>query len=288
MAAPRNESVEDRNDLLSQENHMGSMERLAMEVVTLTRPVPSVVRLSGRIAPADPAAWRRPNLAVRLEVETPEGQRPVSRVYTIRSFDEDSSLIDIDFVVHADDSPAMRWLKRAAIGSTIHLVGPRPHFLPDHAAEGGIALFADETAIPAIHAILSAWRKGSHGVLYVETADRAAFDELPDVEGVERHLLLRAPNEEAGTTGKLVAAARALPDPEGRMIWAAGERQDIRAIRTYFNEERGLPKDRVRVFGYWRKGMSSSEIDRMRLQQYEALRAGGGALAQTEDLDIIA
>lgn len=288
MAAPRNESVEDRNNLLSQEDHMGSMERLAMEVVALARPVPSVVRVTGRIAPTDPAAWRRPNLAVRLEVETPEGQRPVSRVYTIRSFDEGRSIVEIDFVVHADDSPAMRWLERATIGSAIHLVGPRPHYLPDHTAEGGIALFADETAIPAIHAILGTWQKGSHGVLYVETADRAAFDELPEVEGVERHLLLRDPSEGAGTTGKLVAAARALPDPEGCMIWAAGERQDIRAIRAYFTEERGLPKDRVRVFGYWRKGMSSSEIDRMRLQQYEAVRAGGGGLAQTEDLDILA
>lgn len=288
MAMPRNESVEDRSSLLAQEDHMGSMERLAMEVVALARPVPSVIRVTGRIAPADPAPWRRPNLAVRLEVESPEGQRPVSRVYTIRSFDEARSEVDIDFVIHADDSPAMRWLERAAVGSTIHLVGPRPHFLPDHASGGDIALFADETAIPAIHAILSTWQKGSHGDLYVETADRAAFDELPEVEGVERHLLLRGPDEEPGTTGKLVAAARALPDPQGRMIWAAGERQDIRAIRAYFTEECGLPKDRVRVFGYWRKGMSSSDIDRMRLQQYEAVRAEGGGLRQMDDLDVLA
>lgn len=286
MATPRNESVEDRSNLLAQEDHMGTMERLEMEVVAFARPVPSIVRVTGRIAPADPAPWRRPNLAVRLEVENPEGQRPVSRVYTIRAFDEARSEVEIDFVIHADDSPAMRWLERAAVGSTIHLVGPRPHFLPDHAAGGGIALFADETAIPAIHAILSTWQEGSRGDLYVETADRAAFDELPEVAGVTRHLLLRGAHEEAGTTGRLVAAARALPDPQHRMIWAAGERQDIRAIRTYFTEECGLPKDRVRAFGYWRRGVSSSDIDRMRLQQYEAVRAGGGGLRQMDDLDV--
>lgn len=288
MAAPRNESVEDRKNLLAQDDHMGTMERLAMEVVDIARPVPSVVRVTGRIAPTDPAPWRQPNLAVRLEVESPPGQRPVSRVYTIRAFDEARSLVEIDFVVHVDDSPAMRWLNSATVGSTIHLVGPRPHFLPDHDAEGRIALFADETAIPAIHAILSTWQPGSQGDLYVETADPAAFDELPAVEGVERHLLLRGANEAAGTTGRLVEAARALPDPKNRMIWAAGERQEIRAIRSYFSEECGLPKDRVRVFGYWRKGMSSSEIDRIRLQQYEAVRAEGGSLQQMNDLDVLA
>lgn len=281
------EVVEDRRNLLTQDDHMGTMERLAMEVVALARPVPSLVRVTGRIAPGNPAPWRRPNLAVRLEVESPEGQRPVSRVYTIRSFDEARSLVEIDFVIHADDSPAMRWLDRAAVGGIIHLVGPRPHFLPDHDGAGDIALFADETAIPAIHAILGDWRKGSRGDLYVETADRAAFDELPEVAGLTRHLLLRAPHEPAGTTGRLVEAARALPDPQARMIWAAGERQEIRAIRAYF-EECGLPKERVRVFGYWRKGVSSSDIDRMRLQKYEAVRAEGGGLQQMDDLDIIA
>lgn len=282
------ESVEDRNNLLAQDDHMAGMERLAMEVVALKRPVPSVMRVTGRISPSDPTPWRRPNLAVRLEVESPEGQRPVSRVYTIRSFDEALSLVEIDFVIHADDSPAMRWLNGAAIGSRIHLVGPRAHYLPDHDVAGGVALFADEAAIPAIHAILSTWQVGSHGELYVETADPAAFEELPEVEGVVRHLLLRQPHEAAGTTGRLVAAARALPNPKGRMIWAAGERQDVRAIRAYFTEECGLPKDRVRVFGYWRKGVSSSEIDRTRLQKYEAVRAAGGGLRQMDDLDVLA
>ncbi|MCJ8150732.1 MULTISPECIES: siderophore-interacting protein [Shinella] len=282
----RTESVEDRNNLLAQDDHMASMERLAMEVVALERPVPSVMRVTGRISPSDPAPWRRPNIAVRLEVENPEGQRPVSRVYTIRSFDEALSLIEIDFVIHADDSPAMRWLNGAAIGGIIHLVGPRAHYLPDHDTEGGVALFADETAIPAIHAILSTWQRGSRGELYVETADPAAFEELPEVEGVVSHLLLREPHEAAGTTGRLVAAARALPNPEGRMIWAAGERQDVRAIRAYFTEECGLAKEHVRVFGYWRKGVSSSEIDRTRLQQYEAVRAAGGGLRQMGDLDV--
>jgi len=288
LATEQGESGADRKNLLAQQDHMRTMERIKMTVVEIARPVPSVARVTGRIAPADVAPWRRPNLAIRLEVETPAGQRPVSRVYTIRSFDEAQSRIEIDFVLHEDESPAMRWLRTATVGSTIHLVGPRPHFLPDFAAGKSVAMFADETAIPAVFSILQAWQPGIRGVVHVETADPAAFEELPSPADVELRLLLRGADEAPGSTGRLVEAARAIADPENWTVWAAGERQDARAIRDYFTAERGLPKSDAHVFGYWRRGMTSSETDGMRLRQYEELRARDGVLEQLDDLDVMA
>ncbi|ATN36629.1 NADPH-dependent ferric siderophore reductase (plasmid) [Rhizobium sp. ACO-34A] len=266
---------------------MGGMERLAMEVVSVARPFPSVARVTGRISPTNVSVWRQPNLAVRIEVESPEGQRPVSRVYTIRSFDETESRIEIDFVIHEDDSPAMRWLSETRAGACVHMIGPRPHFLPNYDNGKRIALFADETAIPAVYAILQSWKPGAEGSIFIETADRAAFDDLPDVAGVERHLLLRAESEPAGTTGRLVAAAKALAVPQDWTVWAAGERNEARAIKKYFLEEQELPKENVRVFGYWRKGVSSSEIDRMRLQRHAARSGQEQALRpHEEDIDL--
>lgn len=285
MSAERSDQVADRKDLLRQDDHMGAMERLAMTVEHVARPFPSVMRVTARIAPRDPAAWRRPNLAIRLEVETPPSGRPVSRVYTVRAFDEPRSLIEVDFVMHADDSPAMRWLAAARPGTVCHLTGPRPHYLPSHAAGRRVALFADETAIPALYAILRGWPEGAEGALHVETADAAAFDELPAVPGVARHLLLRGAGEAAGTTGRLVEAARGLAAAGGWTAWAAGERQEARAIRALFSEQ-GVAKEDVRSFGYWRRGVSSSEIDRQRLKHYEALREQGDGLRQFEDLDL--
>lgn len=288
MAIEQGESVVDRKSLLSQEDHMRTMEHIELTVVDIARPTPSVARVTGRIAPADVAAWRRPNLAIRLEVETPAGQRPVSRVYTIRSFDEARSVVEIDFVLHEDDSPAMRWLRAATVGSAIYLTGPRPHFLPDFDAGKNVAMFADETAIPAIFSILQAWQPGVRGVVHVETADPAAFAELPQVAGVELHLLLRSADEAPGTTGRLVEAARAIADPENWTVWAAGERQEARVIRDYFTGDRGLSKSHAQVVGYWRRGMTSSEIDRLRLKQYEDTRARGGVLENLDDLDVMA
>ncbi len=286
MGNPRDESVEDRQGLLAQDDHMGGMERIELVVTDIVRPFQSVTRVTASISPSSPEIWQRPNVAVRLEVESPEGQRPVSRIYTVRSFDAARSLIELDFVMHPDDSPAMRWLAGAHVGQATMLVGPRPHFVPDFACGRKVALFADETAIPAVYAILQHWQAPAQGVVYIETANRAAFDELPDVPGVQKHLLLRRSDEHPGETTYLVDAALSLPDPKVWTVWAAGERGTARAIRKYFTEDHGLSREEVRVFGYWRAGVSSSQIDRVRLGHYTDLRARGEKLERFEDLDL--
>src|SRR5690606_12332911 len=86
MNATSKDIVEDSNDRLEQDDHMRGMEHTEMTVEKVERPFPSVARVTARIAPTDPAPWRLPNLAIRIEVEAPEGQRPISRIYTIRSF----------------------------------------------------------------------------------------------------------------------------------------------------------------------------------------------------------
>lgn len=279
------ESVPDPAQLLQAQDHMQGMERLDMRVETVSQPYPSVRRVTGTISPSDPKAWNHPNLAVRLEVETPEGERPVSRVYTVRAFDEATNQVEIDFVIHTDDSPAMRWLATAKAGVSVYLVGPRPHFLPHLTPDGEVAMFADDTALPAVYAILTHWPQGARGTLYVETDDPEAFAALPKVAGVEAHLLRRMPGT-AGRAGHLVTAARTFPLRKGLSIWAAGEREEIRAIRRHFTEVHGLSRDTVRVFGYWRKGISSSQIDRERLSRYEAMRQGGEGVTSFEDLDL--
>jgi NADPH-dependent ferric siderophore reductase len=286
MNATSKDIVEDPNDRLEQDDHMRGMEHTEMTVEKVERPFPSVARVTARIAPTDPAPWRLPNLAIRIEVEAPEGQRPISRIYTIRSFDEARGVVEVDFVMHEDESPAMRWLGQAGKGTVVTLTGPRPHYLPAWEAGRKVAVFADETAIPAVYSLLQNWQAGVEGAVHIETADRAAFEELPQVAGVTLHLWLRAPNEAPGTTGRLVAAAKALPEPDRWTIWAADERQEARAIRRHFTEACGLPKENVRAAGYWRRGVSSSEVDRLRLRHYEDVISRGGGLRDFEDLDV--
>lgn len=284
MASPNPESVEDPEGLLSQSDHMRDMDQVQMEVIAILHPFASVARLVGRIETPDPSAWLPANQAVRIAVETPEGQRPVSRIYTLRRFDAVSGTLEIDFVIHDDDSPAMRWLHAARPGTRVAMVGPRQHLVPRHAPGKRAAIFADETAIPAVFAILNDWPEGAPGSLWIETGEPGAFDELPRLSGVDYHLLHRtAP---AGTTGALLAAARAaITAPQGWTLWAAGERQEMRDFRSHFRAL-GLARDDLRVFGYWKHGASSSDLDRLRLQEYSRIRQQGLRLEDLDDADL--
>lgn len=281
------ESVVDDKKILAQKDHMDGLEKLVLTVVSVNRPLPSVGRVTGRIQPQDIAAWEVPNVAMRLEVAHPEGQRPVSRVYTVRSFDAETLTLEIDFVLHGDESPAMRWLNAARPGSELPLTGPRPHFLPRHLPGHVAVLLADETAIPALVPILAAWPADAPGMMIVETADPAAFAELTFPAGVEGRLILRASDRLPGRTGPLVDAALAL-DPGGKWtIWAAGEREDMRAIRQHFQRVIALPRESIRVEAYWRDGTSSTDIDRARLAHYTKLREAGKGLKDFDSEDLL-
>lgn len=249
--------------------------RSQLTIESALRPFPSVTRLVGTLSGADIEAWSRPNAVVRVEVETPPGEKAVTRVYTIRSFDPEHQRVEIDFVMHEDRSPAMALLERMIPGATVTLRGPRQHFVPNFDSGRPIALFADETAIPAVYSILSQWRAGARGVAWIETGDAAAFAELPRPEGLELHLLLRAPDEHAGATGRLPAAARALPEPATWSVWGACESMEARAIREFFADEHGAANENARVAGYWRDGVSASEMEREAIKRMEEMRAAG-------------
>jgi NADPH-dependent ferric siderophore reductase len=286
MTSVQTEVVEDPKGLLNEDDHMRDMERLRMEIVAIRQPFDSVMRVTGRIEPVDPVTWTLPNVAVRIEVESPVGQRPVSRVYTIRRYDSALGEVEIDFVLHDDDSPAMRWLHAVQPGDEVWMTGPRPHFVPDHASGKRAAILADETAIPAVFAILEAWPADATGTVWIETGNLAAVDELPEVEGVKVHILQRARDEAAGTTGRLFAAARsAVADVSGWTVWAAGERQEMRDLRNHFRAA-GMARDDLKVLGYWKKGTSSSELDRMRLAEYARMRESGLSMDDMRDADI--
>lgn len=286
----QNDRIKDTSNLLDQKDHMRDMERVSMEIIALHQPFRSVTRVVGRIQTETPDAWCIPNLALRIEVEPPQNPtpdtRPITRIYTVRSFDPETQVLEIDFVRHKDNSPAMRWLNSITPGAHVSMIGPRTHFVPPFTAGKQAALFADDTAIPAVYAILNAWPAGVKGAVWIDTDTPAACDELPAVDGVEIHLLQRSSTTRAGTANALfTAATTALPDPAGWTLWAAGERQEMRRMRNHFFAL-GMAREDLQILGYWRAGTSSSELDRMRLAQYEQLRAQNKTLEDLNDADL--
>ncbi|MEP9394905.1 siderophore-interacting protein [Gordonia sp. VNQ95] len=263
------------DDVLENDDHAGELTTLTATVVARECPDPHLMRLTIDIGDAatDPT-WEQPNVAVRVNL----GPRfdDASRVYTVRDADRSRSLITLDVVRHRSSSPMMRWSAAVRAGDQVTIVGPRPHFVvPEGRADA--VLFADDSAIPALYEILRQWPSHRRADAFVLSHSDFAFDELPRSAQIAVHRVTVA-------DGGLEAAARTIEHPAEVVVWAAGEREDMRTIRRYFRNSVGLGKDDVAVFGYWKKGVSNTDIDRVRLAAYQQLLARGEGLAQLDDL----
>lgn len=212
-----------------------------------------------------------PNVAVRFYL--PDG----TRVYTVRSYDQEHEIAGIDVVQHGEPSLMMQWSDTVRIGNTFTLTGPRPHVgLPDTER---VALFADDTAIPALYTLLEQWPVGKSARVWVRTHDKAAFDELPSVAGVELNYM-------GASESALATAVFSIDDGDGRGVWAAGERDEMKAIRRYFRNEVGLDKSVVCVAGYWKIDTTNAQIDEHRRAAYLSGIERGIKLEDFDDLDL--
>ncbi len=220
--------------------------------------------------------WATPNVAVRLRIGS--GPDQVSRIYTVRSCSTAEATIDVDVVRHGHPSPMMTWLADLAVGRPIEFVGPRPHMQIPELRGRPAALFADDTAVPALFTLLQQPPAGLRGVGWVATDDAAAYAELPQVPGLDLHRI--EPGRGYGS------ALATLDDPAGYVVWGAGERDEMRAVRSFFRSGHGVAKSDVAVFGYWKRGTSNTRIDEVRLTAYQQLLARGGTVAELEDLDL--
>jgi len=270
----------DGPSVLHHPDHDRGIDEITVTITGVIRPTPRLIRFTACLpVGADNPSWAQPNVAVRLQLGADFGH--VSRVYTVRTYDPATRSFDVDVVVHGDTSPMMRWTSGLRPGDTVLLAGPRPQLVVPEAPERRVALFLDATAIPALYSMLEQWPTGLEGVGWVATSDRAAFDELPGVTGVD----LRRVDPDAELR-PLATEAISLDHPEQYVVWGAGERDEMRDIRRHFRDTVGLTKDEVAVFGYWKRGVTNTEIDRRRLQSYQRLLADGGSLEELDDLAI--
>jgi NADPH-dependent ferric siderophore reductase len=227
-----------------------------------------------------------------------ERQVPI-RTYTVRAVRTDPAEVDVDFVLHGATGPASAWAERAAVGDEVVLVGPNALF---EGPTGGfewhppadascLLIAGDETAVPAICAIVESLPEGTraHVLMEVPTAGDALNVAAP--AGVRVTWLPRRSDGATAARGLLltravVAAVTELaadlspaaepdlddvdietgilwevpPEPRGTAgayAWLAGEAGVVKGLRRHLVQEVGLPRTSVAFMGYWREGRES-------------------------------
>jgi NADPH-dependent ferric siderophore reductase len=227
-----------------------------------------------------------------------EERRPVLRTYTVRAARPERSEVDVDVVLHGVSDghagPAATWAAAARPGDPMVLMGPdRPgrgrawgvEWAPPATATC-LLLAGDETAVPAVSAILESLAPGQRAVAVLEVPEAADLQDLRLPQGVEVRWLARAdrprgdllvPAVHAALVDLGIAAAPApLPEdvdldtgllwevPEdpaagaGCYAWLAGEAGVVKRLRRHLVADLGVDRRAVAFMGYWREGRAES------------------------------
>ena len=169
------------------------------------------------------------------------------RAFTIRAWRPEVCEIDVDFVVHGHGL-AGRWVASAKPGSTVRIAGPRSDFL--HVSGRQLFLLGDETAIPAITAILAEMDPAERAVVVVEASTPEAVPRLP--VSAATHVSWIVSDRKPGVL--LAEYAKALTvSPETSQIWVACEATAARDLRCNFRGS-GFDRSTLHVSGYWKLG----------------------------------
>jgi len=201
-----------------------------------------------------PPGGGRPVLPAQADghLDWPGDHSVVHRDYTVRRHDAAAGELDLDFVIH-DGGVAATWVAGVEVGDVLHVAGPRSSHLAPEVAH--LVLVGDETALPAIARWIEEAPPATAVTALVEVADEA--DEQAVARPGGGRLDLRFVHRAAGED--LLAQVRSLGAFGDAYAFAAGEHALVARLRQHLRDDRGLPADRIRAVGYWRRGVSEQE-----------------------------
>lgn len=214
----------------------------------------------------------------------PEERNPM-RTYTVRAIRPEAAEIDLDFVLHGTEGPASAWATTAAVGDELVVIGPDSRstvngggieWRPGEARS--VLLAGDETAVPAIGAILETLDESFTGSAYLEVPDAADIADIRSRSAVSVNWLVRGEREHGAALDAAVREwgareivpqrpAEAVPEGEEmlwevpdavghsfRFAWLAGESGVITGLRRHLVRDLGMDRRAIAFMGYWKRG----------------------------------
>ena len=229
--------------------------------------------------PAEGVTYPEPFDLQRIREELPREHWPRMRTYTVRRWDPTVRELTIDVVVHGDEGVAGPWATRVRPGELVRFAGPGGAYVPAEDADWHL-LVGDESALPAIAASVERLPEGARAHVFIE------------VPGPEEEIKLETPGDATVTWlhrgtervgDALVAAVTELEFPPGDVhAFVHGEANFVKELRRLLLKERGIPRERVSISGYWRLGhdedrwqATKRDWNRQVEQEQDAQAAGG-------------
>lgn len=212
-----------------------------LRTLAVNRPMPGILRVTSLLSSVVlQPHWDEQAITAWLQFP---GCSPLD--YTIRRYDPERGIVDIDFTLGLDNPITAKWLATVEVGSCTPLSPPDAGPFPNFAGGHRVLIFADQHSVPAVVALLEQWPTGVIGFVWLDTPDPLDVASLPVVDGVG----VMSFHVDLGFD-PLVTAARRVELDGATTVWAAGERSRMEAIRATCLAA-GLAENDTRVFGYW-------------------------------------
>lgn len=227
---------------------------LSLEVVDAQALTPSCrrIRLGGdELGALDP----RPGQDLMLSLDL-DGDRTRRRRYTIRRFDRDQRVVDLDIALHGD-GPGRRWATTAKAGDPVEAIGPRGKISLDPDAQWHLFI-GDDSFAPAALNMAEAVDPSQTVILAIEIDGDGHEQPSEIAAAVEgpRWVLRRD-----GTPGDTTALESALGDtalPSGTgHAYVGGEHAMVGRLRDALIA-RGMGAEMVSFKPYWRRGRQNA------------------------------
>ncbi|MFD8986055.1 siderophore-interacting protein [Streptomyces sp. NPDC059564] len=176
---------------------------------------------------------------------------PRQRAYTVRAWDPVHRELTLDFVVHGDEGLAGPWAARVQPGELVRFLGPGGAYAPDPVA-GWHLLVGDESALPAIAAAMERMPAGALVHAFVEIDGPADEQKVATPDGIVPVWLHRGDRPVGAALVEAVTSLR-FPSPDVH-AFVHGEAGFVKELRRHLRLDRGIPRDRLSISGYWRQG----------------------------------
>ena len=209
-----------------------------------------------------------PELSAGRPYWSDEKNKPYVRTYTVRRLDRVNGILDIEFVLHGDNGLASAWAATASVGDDLGIGIKRMGKV--HNPSDWYLLAGDETAIPAISAMLESLPIETTGIAFLEVKSSKDEFTLKNNSSIEICWLFR--NGEPPEKSQLLPNAvkgLLLPNAlvKSRYAWIAGEENMVRALRKIAGEQLGLKREELHATVYWKAGLSEDDYHLIRTRE---------------------
>lgn len=193
-------------------------------------------------------------------------ERPITRTYSVRSFDAATQRLSVDFVLHHVPGPASDWARHARPGQRIGIAGPALPEVLERTPDWNLFV-GDLSALPMISALVESLPAEAVAEVLLElpTHRPVRFDAACRLTVTQRL------GDRGASLLAMVQQVRWPPSNQPCRVCVAGESSVTVSIRKHLERSVALPKACMYTVPYWKHAASEEEYHQERHSQMDAM-----------------